>query len=116
MAQITIEVPDSLAEQLAPVRDRLPEVLARGLNEPSPTLNEVYRYVLEFLASTPSPEAILSFQMTAATQERISDLLEKNRSGQLTPAESAELDEYVRIDNLVSLLKTRTFRALKAVR
>jgi hypothetical protein len=114
MAQITIEVPDSLAEQLAPVRDRLPEVLARGLNEPSPTLNEVYRYVLEFLASTPSPEAILSFKMTAAMQERISDLLEKNRSGQLTPAESTELDEYVRIDNLVSLLKTRTFRALKA--
>ena len=113
MAQITIEVSEELARKLAPMRDRLPEVLARGLDESSLSLNEVYRYVLEFLASNPSPEAILSFKMTPAMQERISDLLEKNRSGQLTPAESTELDEYVRIDNLVSLLKTRTFRALK---
>jgi len=113
MAQITIEVPDSLAEQLAPVRDRLPEMLARGLDEPSPPLTEVYRYVLEFLASNPSAEALLDFTLTPAMQARISELLEKNRSGQLTPAESTELDEYVRIDNLVSLLKTRTFRTLK---
>jgi hypothetical protein len=116
MAQITIEVSDELARELAPIRDRLPEVLARALQEQHPVLNETYRYVLEFLASTPSPEAILSFTLPVAAQDRISDLLEKNRSGQLTPAESAELDEYVRIDNLVSLLKTRTFRALKAVR
>ncbi len=114
MPQITIEVSDELAQDLAPIRDRLPEVLARALHEQHPILNETYRYVLEFLASTPSPETILNFKMTAAMQERISDLLEKNREGQLTPAESAELDEYVRIDNLISLLKTRTFRALKA--
>jgi hypothetical protein len=114
MAQITIEVSEELAQKLAPMRDRLSEVLARGLDEPALPLNEVYRYVLEFLASNPSPEALLSFRMTSAMQERVSDLLEKNRSGQLTPAESTELDEYVRIDNLVSLLKTRTFRVLKA--
>jgi hypothetical protein len=114
MAQITIEVSEELAQDLAPIRDRLPEVLARALQEQHPILNETYRYVLEFLASTPSPEAILNFKMTPATQERINTLLEKNRSGQLTPAESAELDDYVRIDNLVSLLKTRTFRALQA--
>src|SRR5262249_25552631 len=116
MPQITIEVSEELAHDLALIRDRLPEVLARALHEQHPILNETYRYVLEFLASAPSPEAILNFKMTAAMQERISDLLEKNREGQLTPAELAELDEYVRIDNLVSLLKTRTFRALKAAR
>jgi hypothetical protein len=116
MAHITIEVPESLIGRLDEVKERLSEELARWPDHSPPPFTEVYRYVLEFLASTPSPEAILNFKMTAAMQERISDLLEKNRSDQLTPAESAELDEYVRIDNLVSLLKTRTFRALKAVR
>src|SRR5215831_9130172 len=91
MPQITIEVSEELAQDLAPIRDRLPEVLARALHEQHPILNETYRYVLEFLANTPSPEAILSFKVTTATQERIGDLLEKNREGQLTPAESAEL-------------------------
>ena len=61
MAQITIEVPDSLAERLAPVRDRLPEVLAHGLEQLSPVPNEVYRYILDFLTSNPSPQAIIDF-------------------------------------------------------
>jgi hypothetical protein len=113
MAEITIEVPESLAERLSAVRDRLPEVLARGLDESSPALVEVYRYVLEFLASDPSPETIVDFKPTPAMQERISELLEKNREGQLTAAESAELDEYVRIDTLLSSLKARAFRLMK---
>jgi hypothetical protein len=105
MVEITIEVPESLAEQLASVRDRLPEVLARGLGQLSSVPNEVYRYILEFLASNPSPEAILHFKPTPQMQERISELLEKNRTGQLTRAESAELDEYERIEHCIRMLK-----------
>jgi hypothetical protein len=115
MAQITIEVPDSLAEQLAPVRDRLPEVLARWLNEPSPLPQEVFRYLLDFLVSNPSPEAVLNFKPTPEMQERISELLEKNRSGELTPAESTEMNEYVRSDSFISLLKARAFKDLKTL-
>jgi hypothetical protein len=105
MAQITIEVSEELAQKLVPMRDRLPEVLARGLAESSLPLNEVCRYVLEFLASNPSPEAILSFKMTVAMQERISDLLEKNRANELTIAESAELDGYERLNRFVRKFK-----------
>jgi hypothetical protein len=114
MVEITIQVPESLAERLAAIRDRLPEVLARGLEEPSPLLNEVYRYILDFLANSPSPEAILNFSLTPTMQERSSELLEKNRADQLTPAEATELDEYVRINNVVSLLKARALRNLRA--
>jgi len=42
MAQITIEVPDALVEQLTNVQDRLSEVLVRGLSEPSALLNDAY--------------------------------------------------------------------------
>ena len=105
MVEITIEVPESLAEQLASVRDRLPEVLARGLSQLSPVPNEVYRYILEFLASNPSPEAIFHFKPTLRIQKRISELLEKNRTGQLTRTESAELDEYERIEHCIRMLK-----------
>ena len=108
MAQITIEVPDSLAERLAPVRDRLPEVLAHGLDQLSPVPNEVYRYILQFLASNPSPEDIRAFRPAPQMQERISELLEKNRSNRLTPAESAELDEYERIEHVIRMLKIRS--------
>lgn len=113
MVEITIEVPEALAERLSSLRDRLPEVLARGLDEPSPLPNEVYRYILEFLANNPSPEAVLNFSLTSAMQQRASELLEKNRTGQLTPGESNELDEYVRIDHIVSMLKARALKNVK---
>jgi hypothetical protein len=100
MAQITIEVPDALMAQLSPIRDRLPEVLARGLCEPSALLNEAYRSVLTFLTSNPSSEELLKFKLAPQIQEHISELLEKNRTGQLTEMEEAELDEYGYINNL----------------
>lgn len=108
MAQITIEVPDSLAERLAPVRDRLPEVLAHGLDQLSPVPNEVYRYILDFLSSNPSPEEIRAFRPTPQMQERISELLEKNRTNRLTAAESSALDEYERIEHVIRMLKIRS--------
>jgi hypothetical protein len=48
MAQITIEVPDVLAKCLASVQDRLPDMLARELEQPPPLSNEVYRYIVSF--------------------------------------------------------------------
>ena len=105
MVEITIQVPDALAERLSSVQDRLPEVLALGLDELSPLPNQVYRYVLEFLISRPSPEALMRFGPTPEMQTRANKLLERDRAGQLTPAESTELDEYVRIDHLITLLK-----------
>jgi hypothetical protein len=114
MLQITIEVSNEFAQDLAPIRDWLPEVLARALQEQHPTVNETYRYVLQFLAGSPSPQAIIDFKPTPAIQERISELLEKNREGQLTPAEAAELDEYSQINSSLSLLKARAFKELKA--
>jgi hypothetical protein len=114
MVQMTIEVPEALAERLAAVRERLPEVLEHGLDTLSPLPNEVYRGLLDFLTSNPSPEAVLNFRPTPQMQERISALLEKNRITQLTPAEAAELDEYERINRFVRKFKIRALKELKA--
>ena len=114
MIEITITVPEELAHRLAGVQDRLPEVLARGLEELSLPPTEMYRYVLTFLASTPSPQEILDFALPQAMQDRASELLDKNRAGQLTNREAAELDEHIHIDNLLSMLKARALRTLHA--
>jgi hypothetical protein len=113
MAQITIEVPDALAERLASARNRLPEILEQALGKPAPLPAEVYRYVLEFLMSSPSPQEVVDFQPTSTMQERISELLEKNRASQLTPEESAELDAYERLNRFVRKFKIRALQDLK---
>jgi len=113
MVQITIEVPEALAERLATVRDRLPDVLAHGLDALSPLPNAVYRAILEFLASNPSPAAVLHFKPTPQMQERVSALLAKSRAAPLTPIEAAELEEYGCIDNVLSLLKAQAFKRMQ---
>lgn len=114
MAEITIEIPDSLAARLASVQNHLPEVLARGLDDLSPLPTEIYRYVLAFLASNPSPQAVVGFKPPSAMQERISELLEKNRAGQLTPRETAELDEYEWINRFMRKRKLQALQDVKA--
>ena len=114
MLEMTIQVPEPLAEELVAVQDRLPEVLAYGLQQLSPLPSAVYQYILEFMVSQPSQEDLLNFGPTAAMQARVSALLEKNRSDELTIAESKELDEYVRINHLITMLKAHALPYLTA--
>jgi len=107
MLELTIQVPETLAEELSAVHNRLPEVLAYRLQQLPPIPNEIYQSILEFLVSQPSPEEVLKFGPTPAVQARVNELLAKNRTGTLTPAETRELDEYVRINHLITLLKAR---------
>lgn len=114
MAQITIEVPEDLAKQIEAVRDRLPGILMRVCAPGSPVPDEVYRYILDFLASNPSPQAMVDFTLSQAMQERVSALLEKNRANALTAAESAELDGYERLNRFVRKFKIQAMRDLQA--
>lgn len=104
MASITIEIPDELFEQLAPLEEQLPELLRRCVQE-SPLPAQVYRYVLNFLTSQPTPEQIAAFRPTPEMQDRLRSLLARNQAGVLTPAEQQELDEYERIEHLMVMLK-----------
>lgn len=115
MVEVTIQVPESLAEKIAENRERIPEILALAFKELPPLPNEVYRMVMEFLASNPSPEAILDFDLTPSMRERATALVQKDRASQTSNAETAELDEYVRIDNILSTLKTGALRRMKTV-
>jgi hypothetical protein len=104
MAKITLEVPEELAKQLAEIGDRLPELLTLSLKQP-PLPAHIYRYILDFLASNPTPQKIAEFQPTTEMQERWRTLLIRSKTGDLTPAELKELDEYERIEHLIIMMK-----------
>jgi hypothetical protein len=105
MATLTIEIPDELMEQLAPVRDQLPELLHRCL-APSTLPAQVYRYILNFLASQPSPAQIAAFRPTQTMQNRLKYLLDRSKNDLLTAEETQELEEYEQIEHLIILLKS----------
>jgi hypothetical protein len=83
---------------------RLPEILALSLQQPALPAH-IYRYILNFLATNPTPQQIIDFRPTLEMQERMRTLLGHSKAGELTPLEQKELDEYERIDHLVIMLK-----------
>ncbi len=114
MATITIDIPDELSVQLDQVRDRLPELLALSLHQPAVPAH-LYRAILDFLATKPTPEEIAGFRPDPAMQERLHLLLDRSYAGYLTSAEQAELDELERIEHIMVLLKSGSLPALTRI-
>lgn len=77
MLELTIQVPEPLAEEIVSKQERLPEVLAYGKQHLPLLPNEIYHHVIEFLVSQPSPIEVLHFAPTPAMQARVNLLLEK---------------------------------------
>ncbi len=115
MATVTIEVPDELSELLKQAGDRLPELLARSLREPTLPAH-VYRYVLDFLANRPGPEQVAAFGPTPEMTDRLRTLLAREGEGEITPAEKVELDEYERLEHLIVMIKSGNLRHLTGAR
>lgn len=111
MTTITLDVPDELAASLRRAGDRLPELLALSLQQPALPAS-VYRYILDFLASQPTAEQIAAFGPTPDMTERLRTLLARQAAGDITPVETAELDEYERIEHLMILIKAGNFPSL----
>ena len=122
MAQLTIQVPDELANRLQPILHRLPELLSQliethtpetlTLTNSSDTLN-TYTEVLDFLIKQPTPEQIAKFKVSTQSQTRLEYLLEKNRMGTISKAENSELDIYEQLEQLMILLKARAYSVIK---
>lgn len=106
MAIITIEVPDEIAEQFGSQTHLLVDSLLRSLHQPSLPL-DVYRHILKFIASDPTPEQFATFGPTPEMIERCRTLVAKERVNEITLAEKAELDEYDRIEHLMVVIKTQ---------
>lgn len=69
--------------------------------------NTLFEEILDFLASTPTPEQIIAFRPSHELQERASFLLDKQHSEALSTEERAELDEIGRMNHFMSMLKIK---------
>lgn len=113
--QITIDVPNGLGQQLQQFKDRLPEVLERGVQEL--LFERAYSFqdeksIMLLLASQPTPEQVLAIRPSPELQARVSELLVRSKVGSLLPAEEVELERYLTLEHLVRLAKTHAYRQL----
>ncbi|MCX7423757.1 MAG: hypothetical protein NT013_30055 [Planctomycetia bacterium] len=56
---------------------------------------------------------IIELEISTDERERMHELAKRNRSGALAPGENEELDNFCRVGNTLSLLKSRARQILK---
>jgi hypothetical protein len=56
---------------------------------------------------------ILRFGFSQADQERLTDLMDRNNEGRLSPDEKTELLEFTRVGNFLAILQSHARMALK---
>lgn len=74
--------------------------------------NPVFSELIDFLSSTPTSDEILAYKPSEELEERLSHLLDKNRKDKLSSEERDELDEFLRFNHFVNMLKLRTRQKL----
>ncbi len=73
--------------------------------------NSVYDELAQFLASL-SPRRVLAYKSSAKAQERVSLLLEKNKTVGLSEEENAEMERYMTVEHIVRLAKAKALQKL----
>jgi hypothetical protein len=63
--------------------------------------------ITDFLATEPSPQAIIAYQLPNELQARADFLAERNSEDQLTASEHEALDEFLKVERMFSLLKSK---------
>jgi hypothetical protein len=75
------------------------------LNTP---VRAVFDVITDFLAADPTSEELLAYHLPDDLQARVDVLVERNGEGQLTFDEQQELLDFIRADQMIALLKTKT--------
>ena len=106
---LTVTVPDELASRLRAVENQLPEILELGLREwlSTPPGYAGLGDMLETLARLPSPGEVLGQRSATHLQDRIEELIAKNRAGGLSAEEQREWNRYEYLEHLIRLAKVR---------
>ena len=71
-----------------------------------------YEEVIEFIAAGTTPRSIVAFQPSDVTKQRVSDLIDQEKTRGLSGDEKSELDHYMQLEHLMRLAKARARRHL----
>jgi hypothetical protein len=112
----TLEIEPEIAQQLGPYQSDVNAILQLGIREwqarDEPGFAGLHD-ILEKLATLPDPHEILKLRASPSLQERIEDLLEKNRTTGFTDEERREWDHIEYVEHLVTMAKLNATLKLK---
>jgi hypothetical protein len=84
--------------------------------KPEPAGTTILQQLADLDARNLSPETarkLLGLGFTRSQQDRVDELSRKAQEGSLTPVERADLDEFIRVADLLAILQSRARQALR---
>jgi hypothetical protein len=72
---------------------------------------KAYEEIVDFLAGM-SPSALIAFRPSEAVQERVAELIAREKRGEITSEEKDELDSFETLEHLMRLAKARARKRL----
>lgn len=68
---------------------------------------KAYEEVVDFIAAGTTPQNVIAFRPSETAQDRVTDLLSREKDSELSLAEKSELDHYLQLEHLMRLAKAR---------
>ena len=68
---------------------------------------KVYEEIVDFIASGPTPRAVVEFAPSDEAQARLEELMARQKGGELTVDERSELAHFLELEHLMRLAKAR---------
>jgi hypothetical protein len=117
MTSITLNIADDLAAQFsidpaalpALIRETIAAKTSRAEMQAVSNGNHppLYQEIIEFLSSGPTTAQVLAFKISPEAQDRLEELLHRNREAELTATERDELNTYLHFSEYLTRLKAR---------
>lgn len=108
MSSITLSLSDDLATQIRAHEQQLPRILELGLREFGARGQAGFdgaADVLELLAGLPTAEQVLNLRPSPRLAARVTELIEKSRTGEMTALDEEDWESYEYLEHLVRLAK-----------
>ena len=71
-----------------------------------------YYEIIEFIAGGTTPKQVAEYRPSFAVQERVADLMERERDDRLSPDEKAELDHFMELEHILRIAKAKARQSL----
>ncbi len=112
MTAITLELPNHLVKAINDFGDQLPLILEMGMSRYAPLSTKAYMEAVDLLTQEPTLEKLATFRFSDDIEIRISELLDKNCTNQLSKAEEVELDRLSQLEEQMQLVKATAIAKL----
>ncbi len=74
--------------------------------------NPAYFEFIDFIAAGTTPEKIIAFHPSPTAQQRVEELITKEKDNQISPDEQSELDYFFQLEHILRVAKARAEQIL----